>query len=102
MRYDQEALQSDELKQQYADRLIILTMDISSTESVQAPALDLTGVLQLRNDRSKTVYSIALSETEFMSFNAKHKGSPGTMTALLLSCLDHRHAGKYGDRSAAP
>lgn len=60
-------------------------MDISSTESVQAPALDLTGVLQLRNDRSKTVYSIALSETEFMSFNAKHKGSPGTMTALLLS-----------------
>lgn len=53
--------------------------------SEMAPALDLTGVLQLRNDRSKTVYSIALSEAEFMSFNAKHKGSPGTMTALLLS-----------------
>ena len=32
----------DELKQQYADRLIILTMDISSTESVQAAADELS------------------------------------------------------------
>lgn len=49
------------------------------------PALDLTGYAGLRNDRKATVFSIAISEAEFISFNKKYTGSPGTMTALLLS-----------------
>ena len=36
-------------------------------------------------DRTPTVYSIAISESEFMRFNIEHDGSPGTMTALFLS-----------------
>ncbi|MBR6101166.1 MAG: SDR family NAD(P)-dependent oxidoreductase [Ruminococcus sp.] len=35
----------DELKKQYGDRLTVLTMDISSTESVQAAADELSGKL---------------------------------------------------------
>lgn len=39
----------------------------------------------LQNDRQKTVYSIAVSESEFMKFNVENNGSPGTMVALFLS-----------------
>ena len=63
-----------------------------------SPALVLTGYPGLLNDHKKTVHSIALSEAEFMSFNSEHKGSPGTMTALLLS----RAVAKLHPEAAAP
>ena len=49
------------------------------------PALALTDPPVADNDMEKTVYSIDLSESEFMSFVSKNKASPGTMTALMLS-----------------
>ena len=39
----------------------------------------------LQNDTTKTVYSISIKESEFMRFSMDNDGSPGTITALLLS-----------------
>ena len=48
-------------------------------------ALDLIVSAGLEEDHKNTVYSIAISESEFMRFNLDNDGSPGTMVALLLS-----------------
>lgn len=48
-------------------------------------ALNLAETAGLQNDNVKTVYSVALSEAEFMKFNRENDGTPGTMTALFLS-----------------
>ena len=48
-------------------------------------ALNLIASACLENDRRHTVYSIAISESEFMRFNLDNDGSPGTMVSLLLS-----------------
>ena len=39
----------------------------------------------LQNDTTKTVYSISIKESEFVRFSMDNDGSPGTITALLLS-----------------
>ena len=39
----------------------------------------------LEIDTTKTVYSIAIDESEFVRFSMDNDGSPGTITALLLS-----------------
>lgn len=44
----------------------------------------------LEKDRQQTVYSIAISESEFMRFNVENDGSPATMVALFLSRAYHR------------
>ena len=38
----------------------------------------------LQDDQEKTVYSIAIPESEFMRFNIENDGSPGTMVSLFL------------------
>ena len=48
-------------------------------------ALNLIASAGLEEDHRHTVYSIAISETEFMRFNLDNDGSPGTMVSLLLS-----------------
>ena len=48
-------------------------------------ALNLITAAGLQDDHHHTVYSIAVSEQEFMRFNLDHDGSPGTMVALLFS-----------------
>ena len=48
-------------------------------------ALNLIASAGLENDNKHTVYSIVISEAEFMRFNLDHDGSPGTMVSLLLS-----------------
>ncbi len=48
-------------------------------------ALNLIASAGLENDRRHTVYSVAISESEFMKFNLDNDGSPGTMVSLLLS-----------------
>lgn len=48
-------------------------------------ALNLRTAAALEKDHRHTVYSIAISETEFMRFNLDNNGSPGTMVSLLLS-----------------
>ena len=47
-------------------------------------ALNLVSAAGLQDDYRHTVYSIAISESEFMRFNLDHDGSPGTMVSLLL------------------
>lgn len=47
-------------------------------------ALNLVTCAGLQDDHQHTVYSIAVSESEFMKFNLDNDGSPGTMVALLL------------------
>ena len=39
----------------------------------------------IENDHVNTVYSIVISESEFMRFNINNDGSPATMVSLLLS-----------------
>ena len=48
-------------------------------------ALNLISSAGLEADHRHTVYSIAISESEFMKFNLDNDGSPGTMVSLLLS-----------------
>ena len=48
-------------------------------------ALNLIASAGLEEDHRHTVYSIAISESEFMKFNLDNDGSPGTMVSLLLS-----------------
>ena len=48
-------------------------------------ALNLIASAGLEADLRHTVYSIAISESEFMKFNLDNDGSPGTMVSLLLS-----------------
>lgn len=48
-------------------------------------ALNIRTMAGLEEDRRHTVYSVAISEHEFMRFNLDNDGSPGTMVALLLS-----------------
>ena len=48
-------------------------------------ALNLIAYAGLETDHQNTVYSIAISESEFMKFNLDNDGSPGTMVSLLLS-----------------
>ena len=48
-------------------------------------ALNLTTCAGLEADHRNTVYSIAISESEFMRFSLDNDGSPGTMVSLLLS-----------------
>lgn len=50
-----------------------------------AKALNLCAAAGLEDDRRKTVYSIAIPESEFMRFNLDNDASPATMVALLLS-----------------
>ena len=56
------------------------------TQRPQMPdALNLITSAGLEKDHRRTVYSIAVSESEFMRFNLDNDGSPGTMVCLLLS-----------------
>ena len=48
-------------------------------------ALNLIEKAGLQDDRRKTVYSVAIDESEFMRFSMDNDGSPGTITALFLS-----------------
>lgn len=50
-----------------------------------ANALNPAKAAGLEEEHQPTVYSIALSESEFMRFNAENNGSPATMVSLLLS-----------------
>lgn len=57
----------------------------SLTSPQMSKALNLMEAAGLQRDPVKTVYSIAIHESEFMRFNVENDGSPGTMVALFLS-----------------
>ena len=48
------------------------------------PSINLAKAAGLEDDKTPTVYSIAIAEDEFMRFNIEHDGSPATMAALFL------------------
>ena len=55
------------------------------TRSQMPKALNLIEKAGLQDDKVKTVYSVAIDESEFMHFSMDNDGSPGTITALFLS-----------------
>ena len=60
--------------------------DLPTPPRAEMPnALSIADLAGLEEDRRQTVYSIAISESEFMRFTLDNDGSPGTMIALLLS-----------------
>ena len=60
------------------------------TRPVFSNAINVRRSAGLENDRRPTVFSIAISEKEFMRFNIENDGSPATMVSLLLSRSIHR------------
>lgn len=92
-RYDvklQEAgirLVGDEIpKEEWIDP-VVSRADLPSPKRHEqmSSALNLISSAGLEADHKHTVYSIAISESEFMRFNLDNDGSPGTMVSLLLS-----------------
>ena len=60
-------------------------LPIPKQNELMSDALNLIASAGLEEDHCRTVYSIAISESEFMRFNLDNDGSPGTMVSLLLS-----------------
>ena len=48
-------------------------------------AINLAEITGISSGSRKTVYSVAIPESEFMQFNIENDGSPGTMVALFMS-----------------
>ena len=65
---------------------VVKAEELPSPPRLERPAaLNLIDAAGLRDDKQKTVYSVKISESEFMKFNTENDGSPGTMVSLLLS-----------------
>ena len=60
-------------------------LPLPKQNELMSDALNLITSAGLEEDHHHTVYSIAISESEFMRFNLDNGGSPGTMVSLLLS-----------------
>ena len=57
----------------------------ADTGEASLPALNPVILSNLKDNTTKTVFSVSLSETGFMRFNTGRDGSPATMIALFLS-----------------
>lgn len=60
-------------------------LPLPKQHELMSDALNLIASAGLEEDHRHTVYSIAISESEFMRFNLDNDGSPGTMVSLMLS-----------------
>lgn len=80
-------LVGDEIpEEEWIDPVVSRTdLPLPMQNELMSDALDLITEAGLKEDHCHTVYSIAISETEFMRFNLDNDGSPGTMVSLLLS-----------------
>lgn len=80
-------LVGDEIpEEEWLDPVVSRTDLPAPKQNEQMPdALNIRTMAGLEEDRRHTVYSVAISEHEFMRFNLDNDGSPGTMVALLLS-----------------
>ena len=80
-------LVGDEIsEEEWIDPVVSRTDLPAPKQNEQMPdALNIRTMAGLEDDRRHTVYSVAISEHEFMRFNLDNDGSPGTMVALLLS-----------------
>ena len=80
-------LVGDEISEEEWDDPVVGRSDLPlpRRNEQMSDALNLIAAAGLEDDHRHTVYSVAISESEFMRFNLDHDGSPGTMVALLLS-----------------
>ena len=79
-------LVGDEISEEEWIDPVVNRTDLPTPErNEMANALNLRTSAGLEEDHRHTVYSIAISEAEFMRFNLDNNGSPGTMVSLLLS-----------------
>ncbi len=79
-------LVGDEIPEEEWNDPVAQLTDLPVPEGGQmANALNPAKAAGLEEEHQSTVYSIALSESEFMRFNAENNGSPATMVSLLLS-----------------
>ncbi len=79
-------LVGDEIPEEEWDDPVVSRTDLPVPPRTEmSDALNLIASAGLGEDHRHTVYSIAISESEFMRFNLDNDGSPGTMVSLLLS-----------------
>ena len=79
-------LVGDEITWEEWEDPVALATDLPIPARSQTPkALNLIEKAGLQDDQTKTVYSVAIDESEFMRFSMDNDGSPGTITALFLS-----------------
>ena len=79
-------LVGDEITAEEWEDPIEAATDLPVSQRAQLPkALSLVEKAGLQEDQIKTVYSVAIDESEFMNFSMDNDGSPGTITALFLS-----------------
>jgi len=79
-------LVGDEIpEEEWIDPVVNRTDLPTPTRAEMPVALNLIAAAGLQKDRRQTVYSIAISESEFVRFSLDHDGSPGTTISLLLS-----------------
>ncbi|MBQ9001770.1 MAG: hypothetical protein IJ087_07965 [Eggerthellaceae bacterium] len=79
-------LVGDEIPEEEWVDPVVSRADLPTPSRNEMPAaLNLIDAAGLEDDRQNTVYSIAISESEFMRFTLDNDGSPGTTISLLLS-----------------
>ena len=79
-------LVGDEITMEEWEDPVETANDLPVPPRTQLPkALSLIEKAGLQEDQLKTVYSVAINESEFMDFSMDNDGSPGTITALFLS-----------------
>lgn len=76
----------DEISSQEWEDPVLKADNLPIPPRLEMPAaVNLVKIAGLEDDKLPTVYSIAISENEFMRFNIDNGGSPATMVALFLS-----------------
>lgn len=79
-------LVTDEITMEEWEDPMEVASDLPTPARADLPkALNIIENAGLQNDTVKTVYNIAIDESEFVRFSMDNDGSPGTITALLLS-----------------
>ena len=79
-------LVGDEITVEEWEDPIETAMDLPAPVRAELPkALNVIENAGLQDDTTKTFYSIAIDESEFVRFSMDNDGSPGTITVLLLS-----------------
>lgn len=77
-------------EEEWADPVVEATNLPVPTPMRLSKAMSPVEAAGLEGERQPTVYSIAISENEFMRFNLENDGSPATMVSLFLSRALHR------------
>ena len=79
-------LAGDEIPAEEWEDPVLKRTDLPTPPRSQiSDSLQLIAAAGLENDTKHTVYSISISEAEFMKFNIENDGSPGTIVSLLFS-----------------